>query len=149
MLGGLGVERGPDEARELAGDGDDGLGSRLALGEQAVEATVKPVNGLVGESHDFWWLALTLALQARGARVMTIVPSRLDQQAPGMTVASLGDRPAPLALGRREFGGDEAEEGHQAAGGVEAHEVVQIRHESHGGDGVDATEAAQGPNRSA
>ena len=42
LLGGLGVERGPDEASELAGDSGDDLGSRLALGERAVEATVKP-----------------------------------------------------------------------------------------------------------
>jgi hypothetical protein len=47
----------------------------------------------------------------------------------------------------REFGGDETEEGHQATGRVEAHEVVELRHESHGGEGVDAAEAAQGPDR--
>ena len=79
---------------------------------------------------------------------MTIVPSRLDQQAPGVTVASLGDRAAPLALGGREFGGDEAEEGHQAAGGVEAHEVVQLRHESHGGDGRQLTWVLEAPTTS-
>src|SRR3989304_4417472 len=102
-LCGLGMERGPDEAGELAGDSDDGLGSRLALFEQAVEATVKAGHRLVGERHDLRWLALTPALQARGVGVMTIVPSRLDQQAPGMPVAGLGDRPAPLALGGRGF----------------------------------------------
>ena len=58
------MESGPDEAGELAGDSDDGLGSRLALGEQAVEATVKPVHRRVGDRHDLWWLALTPALQA-------------------------------------------------------------------------------------
>jgi hypothetical protein len=44
------MEGSPDEASELAGDGDDGLASGLALGEHAVEATVEPVHCLLGDS---------------------------------------------------------------------------------------------------
>src|SRR3990172_566153 len=110
------MQRGPDEPGELASDGDDGLGARLALGEQAVEAAVEAIHRLVGERHDLSGLTLTPALQARGVGLMTIVPRRLDQQAAGMAVAGLGDRPAAFAVGGRELGGDEAEESHQAAG---------------------------------
>ena len=60
------MERGPDEASELASDGDDGLGARLALFEQAVEAAVEAVHRLVGERHHLSRLTLRPALQARG-----------------------------------------------------------------------------------
>lgn len=143
------MEGSPDEASELTSDGDDSLASGLALGEHAVEATVEPVHCLVGECDDLGGLSLTATLQALGVGLMTVVPGRLDKQASGMTVAGLGDRPASLAVGGRELGGDEAEESHQAASRVEAHEVVQLRDQTHGGEGVDATEAAQRANRSA
>ncbi len=72
------MERGPDEAGELAGDGDDGLASWLALGEHAVEATVESIHRLVGERDDLGGLSLPAALQALGIGLMTIVPGGLD-----------------------------------------------------------------------
>ena len=80
------MERRPDEASELAGDGDDNLGARLALGEHAVEATVEPIHRLVGERDDLSGLSLAAALQALGVGLMAVVPGRLDQQAAGMAV---------------------------------------------------------------
>ena len=105
------MERGPDEAGELTCDGDDGLAGGLALGEHAVEAAVEAVHRLVGERDDLGGLPVTTALQALGIGLMAVVPGGLDQQAAGMTVAGLGDRTAPLGVGGRELGGDEAEEG--------------------------------------
>ena len=99
------MERRPDEASELAGDGDDNLGARLALGEYAVEATVEPIHRLVGERDDLGGLALAAALQACAVGLMAIVPSGLDEQAASMAVAGLGDRPAALGVGGRELGG--------------------------------------------
>ena len=93
------MKGGPDEACELAGDGDNGLACGLALGEHAVEATVESIHCLVGECDDFSRLALTATLQALRVGLMTVVPGGLDQQATGMAVAGLGDRAAPLGVG--------------------------------------------------
>ena len=79
---------------------------------------------------------------------MPIVPGGFDQQPSYVTVACLGDRAsAPLAAGG-VLARNQTEERHQASGGVESHEVVQLGHKSHGGEGVDTSEAAQGCHHS-
>src|SRR5574341_229005 len=42
------------------------------------------------------------------------------------------------------FRGHEPEKGHEPTGGIEAHEVVKLGHQRHGGEGVDASEATKG-----
>jgi len=73
---------------------------------------------------------------------MAIVPSGLDQQAPGAPVAGVGDAATAFGVARGVLRRDEAEESHQSYELSGSAEVVQPRDESQGGDGVDASEAA-------
>jgi hypothetical protein len=71
------------------------------------------------------------------------MPGGLDEQPPYVAVARLGDLAAALLASRGMLTGDQPQEGHEAAWGVEAHEVVELGDQTHGGESFDAPEATK------
>ena len=102
-----GHEDGPDEAAELPGHGRDGDVAVLSLVEPE-ELPHQTALGLGGNGHDIGWLPLTAALQDESSTgIMTVVPGGLDQEAPDVTVASLGNRAAVFFVAGGVFRGDQ------------------------------------------
>ena len=84
----------PDEATEFTGDGSDGDVTVLSL-IKPEELFDESMLGLEGDGDDLGWLSLTAAIQDEGSTgVVTVVPGSLDQEAPDVDVAGLGDGPA-------------------------------------------------------
>lgn len=71
------------------------------------------------------------------------MPGNLDQRAACRPVASLGDGTLATALAGGVFAGREAEIGHELARVFEALEAVNLGHQRHGGDELDATHGLQ------
>ena len=114
----------PDRAGEFSSDGDGDLGLGLASRQETNKAAVQAVHGLVGESHDLGGLPRATLLEAHHAGPVTVVLGGFDHQTPDVAVAGFGDLPPAFLSSRRVLAGNQAQEGHEPPGGVEAHEVV-------------------------
>src|SRR3954463_4943512 len=79
---------GPEEAGELAGDGDGGDGRALAVVGEGVVAVVQAQLGAPGAGGDF---GRHVGLAARAAGSVAVVPGGLDEQPAGVLVAGVGD----------------------------------------------------------
>ncbi len=91
---GQGHEDGPHEAREFPGDGGNGHVAVLPL-VKPEELLGQAVLGLDGNGDDLRGLPLAAAVQNEvGPRAVVVIPGGLNQHAPGMGVAGLGDRAA-------------------------------------------------------
>jgi hypothetical protein len=125
----------PAPAGELAGHGHGGHRGALATGVEAPPAAVQTALGGGGALPHQGRLALSaagqLAARPRGA---ALVPGGLDQQAPGVAVAGLGDRPLRAALAGGALAGYQPEVGADRAP-VEALPVADLTGEAEGGEG--------------
>lgn len=88
-----GLESGPDEADQLAGDGDRDLGPRLAPLQESKETSMEPGHGSIGNGDHAGGLALASGGRAADAGAMPVVPSGFDEKAADMTITGLGDGP--------------------------------------------------------
>ena len=97
----LGVDPGhrrPEKADQFAGDGDDRDRGALAVSHEMPIASMESLLRFPGMGHDVPGLALDSPGDgAAEAGTVAIVPGRLDEDAPHMSIPSLGD-PA-LAVG--------------------------------------------------
>ena len=143
-LVGEGRQRGPDEAGELTGHGDDGLLGQDAAKGHLLVAAVQPQHGSIGEGDESRRLSLpTIAQRGADVGLVPVVPGGLDEEPSHVGVAGLGDGALAALVSRAAFAGNEPDEGHQPPGRGEAFEVVQLDGEADRGDRVDAAEAAQ------
>lgn len=124
MSGGL--ECGPDEAGQLAGDGYRDLWAWLASLRQASEASMESGHGPVGDGDHPCRLTVPPGGQAADAGSMSIVPGGFDEEPADMAVAGFGDGSALLPAARGVLAGHQAQEGHETPSGLEAHETVQL-----------------------
>ena len=91
--------KAPAPAGQLAGHGHGGHRGALAATIEAAPAAVQTAFGGDGAFAHQGALAFAAASEfTAGSRLATMVPGRFDQQAPGMTVAGLGDRPLTATL---------------------------------------------------
>jgi len=136
---------GPDEAAELARHCDDRHLARLAARGEAEVAAVEPLLGFPGVGDDLRGLALPAGYYRFALpRRVAVVPGSLDQGAASVGVAGLGDAASSLLAAARAFAGDEADEGHELAGVLEASEVADLRDEDDGGEGVPLDRGPEG-----
>src|SRR6478736_1706123 len=83
----------PDEPGELAGAGDDDLLLWFAAAGHPLPALVEPLLAAPGAlDHGRVLAALAAGELVADGRAAARVPGRLDQQAPDVAVADLGDR---------------------------------------------------------
>lgn len=108
---------------------------------------MEPGHSSIGNGDRAGGLALASGGQAADAGAMPVVPSGFDEKAADMTVTGLGDGSPLFSAAGGVLTGDQAQEGHETAGGFEAHEAVQLSHQAHGGHGVHPPEAAQSAHR--
>ena len=139
----------PAEAGQLAGERDDAHADGLApLEHEVAPAAVKALLGAPGDIDHARVLAALAApeLVADPRRVAVVVGS-LNEQAPGVAGAGLGDRalaaPAPGGVLAR----DDAEEAGQAGGALEAIEAADLGSNPAGRQRVEPAEAAQPRDR--
>ena len=136
--------RRPEKADQFAGDGDDRDRGALAVSDQMPVASVEPLLRFPGLGHDVPGLALDPPGDgAAEAGAVAIVPGRLDEDAPHMSVPGFGDPALALGVARGEFARHQAHVGHQLAGRAEALEIDELGQQDHRPEGVDAPEAAQ------
>ena len=134
----------PAPARELAGGCDVGL----VLVDAALEHRAPPLDepshalGRVPSRRGVRDLPLGKVLRVR--RAAKVVPRRLDEHAPQVLVAGLGDAALPHALAAGVLGGREPEPRRERPGALEPGELAGLEHVVGGGRGVDALEAAEG-----
>jgi hypothetical protein len=108
------------------------------------ELVGESVLGFEGDGDDLGWLPLPAALENEiGTGIMTIVPCGLDEDAPGMAVAGLGNGPLSLAIPGRALGRDEAKVGHESSGGSEATDIVDFTQKRHGRQRLHSSEATE------
>lgn len=93
----MGVDPGhrrPEKTDQLAGDGDDGDRGALAVAHEMPVAAMQPLLRFPGMGHDVLGLALDPPGDgAAEAGTVPIVPGRLDEDAPYMSIPGLGDSP--------------------------------------------------------
>jgi hypothetical protein len=124
---------GPEEAGELSGDSDDGLGGSLAAMCQPHVFAVKPGFGFASDGEDGEGLAVSPSGQiAAGSGTVAVVPGGFDEDPTEVRVAGFGDGtltalPAAAVFGRNQAGG-----GHELRGFGVASQISDFRHESEG-----------------
>lgn len=103
---------GPDEAGELAGDGDvDHVRWLLVRAQASVDAvqavlgTPRDLQDVVGQPF------VTAGERDTDARLAEVVPGRLDEDPPGVARAGLGDRPVGVGFAGLLAGGHQSEPG--------------------------------------
>ena len=102
---------GPEEAGELAGDGDGRDGGAFAVFGEVAVAMMQPNLGLPGAR-----VTLRSARLRPAGRVL-VGPGGLDQQPAGVAVAGLGDVPAVLLITGGVLAWGDAQAAHQLARG--------------------------------
>src|SRR6266508_1286783 len=138
----------PEEAAELAGDGDGGDGGQLSVADEVAVAIVEADLRLPGARERLGRDEPLVRPDAGGeARRVLVVPGRLDEQAAGVAVAGLGERAAGAPLAGGVLADGEPEEAHQLARRGEAAEVADLGEQAERGQGGDAAEAAQPAHR--
>jgi hypothetical protein len=135
---------GPEEAGELASDGDGGDVARLAACAEAAVEAVQPSLCTEGDLEYVVGLAgAAFGERATFARAGQVVPGGLDQQPACLAGAGLGDRALAAALARLVERGDETEPAGELGRTGEAREVADLEAEHEGGERVAAAEAAE------
>ena len=133
----------PAPACELAGRRDVGL----VLVDAAPRHLLAPLHepsdalGRVPSRRGVGCLALGQVLRVRAGAY--VVPRGLDEHAPQMLVAGLGDAALPHALPAGVLGGGEPEPSGERPGVLEPGELAGLEHDVGGRHGVDALQAAQ------
>jgi hypothetical protein len=109
------VQQGrPQKAGQFARAGDHRLRGRLPVRQQVTLAPIPPVLSLVREGDHGRWLPLaTRGERGTETRRMPIVPRRLDDHPPRVTIARLGDAPAARSLRAGVLAGHQAHVRHQ------------------------------------
>src|SRR6185312_17458643 len=110
----------------------------LSARGEAEEAPVESVLRLEGVIHNARRLPLPARLHRRAAcRRVAVMPRGLDEDAPRVAVAGLGDAAAPLLAAAGALAGDQTQVGHQLAGVLEALEVADLGDQGHRRQRVD------------
>ena len=134
----------PAPARELASGGDVGF----VLVDAALEHRAPPLDepshalGRVPSRRGVRDLPLGKVLRAR--RAAKVVPRRLDEHAPQVLVAGLGDAALPRALAAGVLGGREPEPRRERPGALEPGELAGLEDQVRGARHVDALQAPDG-----
>ena len=134
----------PAPARELAGGGDVGL----VLVDAALEHRAPPLDepshalGRVPSRRGVRDLPLGKVLRVR--RAAKVVPRRLDEHAPQVLVAGLGDAALPHALAAGVLGGREPEPRRERPRVLEPGELAGLEDQVCGARHVDALQAPDG-----
>jgi|SRR5665647_1254297 len=114
---GLVGHRRPENAAELAGDGDRGDRRRLATAGQVAMAMVQADLRLPGAGERLGRDPSLVRPDARReARRVLVVPGGLDQESARVAVAGLGDRTARAPRSGGVLTDGQAEEAHQLTG---------------------------------
>jgi hypothetical protein len=93
---------GPDEADQLAREGDHGDRGPFPVPDQVPVPPVEPELRLPRLREDGFGLALAPAREGGAQpRRVAVVPGRLDQNPPRVRVAGFGDAAPPLPIARR------------------------------------------------
>jgi len=134
---------GPQEAHQLASDGDDGDLGR-SFGCDSVEELEAAVLCLPRVRDDRGRLALLACLECEADRgTVAVAPGCLHEHVAAMAAAGLGDRALTAAIPLGILGGHQAEIGHERLRVLEPAPVSDLGGEHHGGVGIDAPEATQ------
>ena len=100
------MQRGPDKAAHLPGDGGGGNVNVLSASDKMIEAFAETMLGLHGDGDDLGRLSLPATREDQvGAAAMSIVPGRFDKKTANVRVACFGDRTTTLHFTRRAFAG--------------------------------------------
>src|SRR5881409_786391 len=99
------AQRRPEKAHQLPRDRDDGDLGPFPIGEMLVKLVQAVLRLPRLGDHRRRLPPLTVGERGADARRMAIRPGGLDEHMPAVAVAGLGDRPAPLRLVARVFGG--------------------------------------------
>ena len=135
----------PQEGAKLPGDGDlDLVVVNPAFG-QCLEPGVEAQLGVPGKLQDpagLFGLAAGELFADFGWEA--VVGGLLDEQPAGVRVSTFADAALLLSSAAGVFGGDEAEEGHELLGMLEAAEGTDFRDGDHGCDELEAFEGHHG-----
>src|SRR5262245_61689303 len=142
------LKRGPQKPRELPRDRDSDLWGRFMFGRQFPEAPTQSLLRLVGNRNHAPWLSFAPPRQGHtDIRAVLIVPRHFDQEPSDQRVASASDAAAPMLFAARVLARHEPEIRHQRGRRREPPKVMQLRKDQHGRQRIDASKAAQPPDR--
>src|SRR5579863_4428374 len=135
----------PDEGGELPGECNTDLVVLKASSLQTPVAVVQAQLCAPGDGADLRGLSLLTQLQGSAdAGREAVIPGRLDQDAPHVSIAGLGDRPKPALRTARVLGGNQSQIAHQFAWMRKAPEVSELGNNGGGGDEVQPAQRHHG-----